>query len=119
LIKIIKTTLTLSLLYIASAQATHTCLTSITTLDIQPNGDIAVSGDNLGGSNQICSVVTTANSIHTETCKVLYSALSLAFAADKKVRFYFNNDANTSCSKGNWKDLNTHGFYYLRIEKES
>ena len=100
-----------------SANANHSCVTKLTTLDIQPNGDVAVSGDNLGNSNKVCSITTTANNINEETCKIIYSSLSLAFASNTDVRFYFNNDTNTSCNKGNWGHLSTHGFYYLRLEK--
>lgn len=99
------------------AFATHNCVTKITSIDIQPNGRVAVSGNNLGASHGICSVVSTDGAINEETCKSIYSTLMMAFASGSNVRFYFNNDANTNCNKGDWGHLSSHGFYYLKVEK--
>ena len=53
-----------------------------------------------------------------EGCKAIYSMLLAAKMSDKRVRLIFQNDANTNCNKGSWKNLAdpAHELYYVRLE---
>ncbi|MFU2510988.1 hypothetical protein [Pseudoalteromonas sp. ASV78] len=98
-----------------TAFAAHTCEGKITTVDIRDNGALQISVDTIGSSNFFCNITNKSGTIGADTCKAMYSMALTAFMASKKVTLWFNKDDNTVCKKGDWTNLQEHGFYYLRM----
>ena len=98
-----------------SAFAAHTCGGKITSVDIRNNGALQISVDTIGTGNLVCSINRKVGTIEAGTCNAMYSMALAAFMASKNVIFWFNKDDNKDCRKGDWVDLQDHGFYYLRI----
>jgi len=104
-------------IYISSSSyAKHACLDTINAVDVSASSAIFVSAGKLGEANIICYLNKTHGQFTAEACKATFTLLLSAKMAGKDVRFWFENDANPSCSKGNWGDLASHGVYHIRLE---
>ncbi|WP_454830406.1 hypothetical protein [Pseudoxanthomonas wuyuanensis] len=105
------------LLFVSSSSyAKHACLDKINSVDVSAASAIFVGTENMGEANIICYLNKTHGQFTTEACKAAFTMLLSAKMAGKDVRFWFDNDTNPSCSKGNWGDLATHGIYHIRVE---
>ncbi|HEA18114.1 MAG TPA: hypothetical protein ENH88_17055 [Pseudoalteromonas prydzensis] len=98
-----------------TAFAAHTCGGKITTVDIGSNGALHITVDTIGVGNLVCSISRKVGTIEVDTCKALHSMVLAASMANKNVTLWFNKDDNKDCRKGEWIDLQDHGFYFLRI----
>lgn len=100
----------------AHGHAAHHCLGTVNTVDVQGNGKINVNIEGIGDGNVVCSLTVNHGEFTPEACKAALTILTAAKFSGSKVRVYFRNDANPSCSKGSWIDFASHGLYYLRVE---
>ncbi|MFT5592155.1 MAG: hypothetical protein ACI8SR_000512 [Oceanicoccus sp.] len=98
------------------AAATHHCIGNVNNISVSGNGDVYVGISSIGDSNVICNAGGTKGEFNQEACKTAISMILSAKMAQKKIRLYFKNDENTSCTKGNWNDFSTSGHQLYFIE---
>ena len=103
-------------IFSAFTYAAHHCVGKINTVDISSTSKVQVNVTGIGDGDILCSLNSTHGEFTAEACKASFSLLLSAKMSDKNVRFYFRNDANSSCSKGSWIDFATHSVYYVRLE---
>ena len=100
------------------AMASHNCTGTVNNIDIASSGTVHANIAGIGDGNVLCSVSKQLGLYTPEACKAALSMALAAKMADKKIRLYFQNDANTTCAKGNWKDFSSAGYqlYHVRLE---
>ena len=98
--------------------ATHHCSGEVNTVAVAGNGNIHVNIGTIGDGNVLCNTGVKLGEYTPEACKSALSMLLSAKMAKKKIRLYFRNDTNTSCSKGNWKNFSSSAYqlYYIGLE---
>jgi hypothetical protein len=99
-----------------SVNAAHHCVGNVTNIDVAGSSNVQVNIAGIGDGNILCALNRKLGEYEPEACKAVLGLLMAAKMANKRVRVYFRNDANTSCNKGNWVNLADSGFYYLRLE---
>ena len=110
--------LLITLFFSLSTFAAHHCKGKVANIDIAGGGNLQANITGIGDGNIFCNIKTKLGEYEPEACNAVLSMLMAAKMADKNIRVYFRNDANTDCNKGNWGSLanSTHGIYYVRLE---
>lgn len=103
-------------LAISNAHSSHECEGTITAMDMSSSGGIYASISGMAHAMKFCTTQGNEGLYSADACKGVQSMLMAAYMSGKKVQLWFNNDANTSCSKGNWSKLYDHGLYHVRIK---
>ncbi|MDZ7923377.1 MAG: hypothetical protein U5M23_04820 [Marinagarivorans sp.] len=114
-----KTLFLTALLFTPSlAIASHNCSGVVNNLDIANGGILHVNIAGVGDGNILCSIETKKGLYSPESCKALFSMAMAAKMSGKNLRLYFQNDTDTSCAKGNWKDFTSSSYqlYFVRLE---
>ena len=114
-----KILLLLTCLFISfSSFSAHNCKGKVANIDIAGGGNLQANIAGIGDGNVFCNIKTKLGEYEPEACSAVLSIFMAAKMADKNIRVYFRNDANTDCNKGNWGSLAdpNHGIYYVRLE---
>lgn len=114
-----KTVIFLSLLFTSSLSfAYHSCAGKVGKVGVSSQGWVHVNIDGIGVGNRLCSLNSKEGGYTPEACQTVFSLALSAKVADKNLKLYFNNDADKSCPKGNWKTLTSEAYqlYYVLIE---
>ncbi len=100
------------------ALSKHNCSGTVSNVDVSSSGNVHVSISGVGDGNVLCSLESTMGYYKPESCKAVLSLALTAKMSGKNLRVYFENDTDTSCLKGNWRDFSSSGYqlYHLRIE---
>jgi hypothetical protein len=113
-----KTLLLTTLLTSFSSMATHHCIGNVNSIAVAGNGNIHVNVGSIGDGNVLCNTGVKLGEYTPEACNSVLSMILSAKMAKKKIRLYFRNDTDTSCTKGNWKNFSSSAYqlYYIGLE---
>lgn len=103
---------------VGTASAVHSCVGKVTAVDVGAPANVQVGISGIGHGNYLCSASERVGPFSPEGCRAVMATLLAAQTSGKSVRLYFNNDTNSSCAKGDWRELHKpeFGFYYLSME---
>jgi hypothetical protein len=94
---------------IGTASANYFCTGTVTSVAVQPNGTVMVTGIQGLDSAALCNISTTANNISPDLCRTIYATLLTAKLTNRPVTFAYD-DALTCSTHPAWATLT--GWYF-------